>query len=75
MAMETDETRRMSCPRKIWWDCVNEDTQLLGLPQDVQFLNIRSSADAEKPARCNIIRREEKYRLAAVPPYHIQREY
>jgi len=36
---------------------------------NLKVVNTRSSADAEKPARRDIVRREEKYRQLVRPPY------
>ena len=37
---EVEGIRQRGCPKKIWWDCVKDDMESLGLSQkDVQFRN------------------------------------
>jgi len=35
---EVERIRQRGCPKKTWWDCVKDDMESLGLPQnDAQF--------------------------------------
>ena len=40
MMWEVEGIRQKGCPKKTWWDCVNDDMESLGLSQKMHSLGI-----------------------------------